>query len=109
MEIDDWLKRRGVRTHYLHDIVDLAERIDEARALQEARCMVVFLGDRGWGGTQCSWMPNSGESEVMSRQMRRELADVLVRKLVRAPGSMTGHGRKLGVAEARKPAAGLVL
>lgn len=51
-DINAWLKQRGVRTHYFHDTVRLGEPIDEARALRESRCMVVFLGDRGWGNTQ---------------------------------------------------------
>lgn len=53
-EINAWLKQRGVRTHYFHDTVGLGEPINEARALRESRCMVVFLGDRGWGNTQRS-------------------------------------------------------
>lgn len=51
-EINAWLKQRGVRTHYFHDMVELGKPINEARALRDSRCMVVFLGDRGWGNTQ---------------------------------------------------------
>lgn len=51
-EINEQLKQNGLRTHYFHDTVKPGDPVDEGPALSEARCMVVFLGDRGWGKTQ---------------------------------------------------------
>lgn len=51
-EINEQLKQYGLRTHYFHDKVKPGDPIDEGPALSEARCMVVFLGDSGWGKTQ---------------------------------------------------------
>lgn len=51
-EINEQLKQYGLRTHHFHDKVKPGDPIDEGPALSDARCMVVFLGDRGWGETQ---------------------------------------------------------
>lgn len=51
-EINEQLKQYGLRTHYFYDTVKPGDSVDEGPALSEARCMVVFLGDRGWGKTQ---------------------------------------------------------
>ncbi|MGQ3054121.1 MAG: P-loop NTPase fold protein [Roseateles sp.] len=51
-EINEQLKQNGLRTHYFHDTVKPGDPVDEGPALSEAHCMVVFLGDRGWGRTQ---------------------------------------------------------
>jgi len=51
-EINEQLKQYGLRTHYFYDTVKPGDPVDEGPALSEARCIVVFLGDRGWGKTQ---------------------------------------------------------
>lgn len=52
LEINEQLKQYGLRTHYFYDTVKPGDPVDAGPALSEARCMVVFLGDRGWGNTQ---------------------------------------------------------
>lgn len=70
-QINKWLTERGVRTHYFHDSFRIGDHVNDAPSLENARCMVVFLGERGWGKTHVKQV-------AVFRSLGRKIIPVLI-------------------------------